>query len=155
MQALPSKGFPVGLVVRNPLANVGDVGSVPASGRSPREGNGNPLQYSCLGNAIDRGTWFGLQFMGSKKSWTQLATKQQMLSKLRKIVNHNPLNFHLIDIQPGLQKLPSGFRGLNYLDACCPVELSAVMFMFYMCAGQFGCHQPHPVTENLKCSWYN
>ena len=70
MQALPSKGFPVGLMVKNPLAKIGDVGSVPASGRSPGEGNGNPLQYSCLGNDIDRGTWFGLQSMGSKKSRT-------------------------------------------------------------------------------------
>ena len=57
-------------MVKNPLAKIGDEGSVPASGRSPGEGNGNPLQYSCLGNDIDRGTWFGVQAMGSKKSQT-------------------------------------------------------------------------------------
>ena len=34
-----------------------DVGSIPGSGRSPGEGNGNPLQYSCLGNSMDRGAW--------------------------------------------------------------------------------------------------
>ena len=37
--------------------NAGDLGSIPGSGRSPGEGNGNPLQYSCLENPIDRGTW--------------------------------------------------------------------------------------------------
>jgi len=50
-------GFPGGSVVRNPLANAVDVGSVHGSGRSPAGGNGNPLQYSCLGNPIDRGAW--------------------------------------------------------------------------------------------------
>ena len=46
--------------VKNLPANTGrtkDVGSIPGSGRSPGEGNGNPLQYSCLGNPMDRGTW--------------------------------------------------------------------------------------------------
>ena len=37
--------------------NVGDPGSIPGSGRSPEEGNGNPLQYSCLENSMDRGAW--------------------------------------------------------------------------------------------------
>ena len=37
--------------------NAGDIGSIPGSGRSPGEGNGNPLQYSCLGNPMDRGAW--------------------------------------------------------------------------------------------------
>ena len=41
----------------NPLAKAGDMGSTPGSGRSPGEGNGNPLQYSCLGNPMDRGAW--------------------------------------------------------------------------------------------------
>ena len=47
-------GFLGGSVVKNPPANAGDAGSVPGSGRSPGEGNGNPLQYSCLGNPMDR-----------------------------------------------------------------------------------------------------
>ena len=45
-------------VVKNPPANAEDADSIPASGRSPGEGNGNPLQYSCLGNPIDRGVWW-------------------------------------------------------------------------------------------------
>ena len=44
-------------VVKNPPANTGDIGSVPSSRRSPGEGNGNPLQDSCLGNPMDRGAW--------------------------------------------------------------------------------------------------
>ena len=50
-------GFPDGSVVKNPPANAGDMGSIPGSGRSPGEGNGNQLQYSCLRNPMDKGAW--------------------------------------------------------------------------------------------------
>ena len=46
-----------GSMVKNPSANSGDAGSIPGSGRSPGEGNGNLLQYSSLGNPMDRGAW--------------------------------------------------------------------------------------------------
>jgi len=45
-------------VVKNPPANAGDAHSIPGSGRSPGEGNGNPLQYSCWDNPMDRGAWW-------------------------------------------------------------------------------------------------
>ena len=45
------------LVVKNPPANTGNMGSIPGSGRYSGEGNGNPLQYSCLENPMDRGAW--------------------------------------------------------------------------------------------------
>ena len=48
-------GFPGSSVVKNLPANVGDSGSISGSGRSPGEGNGSPLQYSCLENSMDRG----------------------------------------------------------------------------------------------------
>ena len=54
-------GFPGGSVVKYLSANAGavrDVSSIPRSGRSPGGGNGNPLQYSCLGNLVDRGDWW-------------------------------------------------------------------------------------------------
>ena len=51
------KGFPGSSLVKNPPANVGDVGSIPGSGRTPGEGNGNSLQYACLENPMDRGAW--------------------------------------------------------------------------------------------------
>ena len=50
-----SKGFPGGSAVKNPLANAGDTGSIPGWGRALEEGNGNPFQYSCLKNPMDKG----------------------------------------------------------------------------------------------------
>ena len=61
-------GFPGGSMVKNPPANAGDSGSIPGSGRSPREGNGNPLQYSCLENPMDGGTWLRCSPWGLKES---------------------------------------------------------------------------------------
>ena len=52
--------FPRGAVVENPPANAGDTGLIPGLGRSPGEGNGNPLQYSCLENSMDRGAWWAI-----------------------------------------------------------------------------------------------
>ena len=72
-----TQGFPDGSVVKTPPANAGDASSIPESGRSPGEGNGNLLQYSCLGNPTDRGAW-GLQSMGSQTVGHYLATKQQL-----------------------------------------------------------------------------
>ena len=50
-----NRGFPVGSVVKNPSASVGDVGLIRGWGTSPGGGNGNPLQHPCLGNPMDRG----------------------------------------------------------------------------------------------------
>ena len=55
------KNFPAGRVVKNPPDNAGDTryaGLIRGSGGSPGEGNGNPLQYSCLENPMDRGAWW-------------------------------------------------------------------------------------------------
>ena len=51
-------GFPGGSVVKNLPANAGDVGLISGLGRFPGVGNGNPLQYSCLENSMDRGAWW-------------------------------------------------------------------------------------------------
>ena len=51
-------GFPGGSEVKAFACNEGDLGSIPGSGRSPGEGNGNPLQYSCLENPMDGGAWW-------------------------------------------------------------------------------------------------
>ena len=51
-------GFPGGSEVKASASNAGDPGSIPGSGRSPGEGNGNPLQYYCLKNRMDGGTWW-------------------------------------------------------------------------------------------------
>ena len=54
-----SLGFPGGSVVKNLPVNAGDSGSIPGLGRSPAEGNGNPLQY-CLDSIVDREVWWGV-----------------------------------------------------------------------------------------------
>ena len=59
----------VALVVKNLPANAGDVGSIPGSGRSPGERNGNPVQYSCLENPMDSGAWGAIAY-GAAKSRT-------------------------------------------------------------------------------------
>ena len=52
------KDFPGGSVVKYLPASARDEGSIPGWGRSPGEGNGNPIQHSCLGNSMDRGAWW-------------------------------------------------------------------------------------------------
>ena len=62
-------------VIKNPPANAGDAedtGSILGLGRSPAGGNGNPLQYSCLENSMDRGAWWATVH-GVAKSWTQVS----------------------------------------------------------------------------------
>ena len=67
--------FPGGTVVKNPPASTGDagdVGSIPELGRAPGEEGGNPLQYSCLDNPMERGAWRAIVH-GATKSWTRLS----------------------------------------------------------------------------------
>ena len=72
-------GFPDVSAVKTPLANTGDArdeGSIPVSGRSPGEGNGSLLQYSCLENYMDRGTWQAVVH-GVTNSWTLLSEHEE------------------------------------------------------------------------------
>ena len=69
-------GFPGGLGVKNPLASAGFTGSVPGLGRSPREGNGYPRQYSCLRNPTDRGA-------------SRATVHESQLSDITKQLNNN------------------------------------------------------------------
>ena len=63
-------------VIKNPPAKAEDAGLIPGSRRSPGEGNGNPLQYSCLGNPMDRGAWWAIVH-GVTRLRHDLATQQQ------------------------------------------------------------------------------
>ena len=65
-------GFPGGSDGKVSVYNVGDPGSIPGSGRSPGEGNGNPLHYYCLENPMDSGAWQATVH-GVEKSWTRLS----------------------------------------------------------------------------------
>ena len=72
-------------MIKHMPANAGDAGSIPMLGRSPGEGNSNPLQYSCLGNPMDRGAWRATVYQVTKESDTterfnnnQYATKDSI-----------------------------------------------------------------------------
>ena len=83
-------------MVKNLPANTGDEGSIPALGKSPGQGNGNPLQYSCLGNPMFRGAWLGSTggqvvvtenvhvvaavFIPNSGSWGQPEPKEELAS---------------------------------------------------------------------------
>ena len=74
-----TSGFPGGSGVKHTPAQAGDVGLIPGSGRSPGEGNGNPLQYSCLDNPTDRGACWASH--GVAKSRTCLSTSTTTLTR--------------------------------------------------------------------------
>ena len=65
-------GFPGGSEVKASASNAGDLGSIPGSGISSGEENGNPLQYSCLENPMDRGAWWDTVHRVAK-SWRRLS----------------------------------------------------------------------------------
>ena len=65
-------GFPCGSAGKESACNVGGLGLIPGLGRSTGEGNGYPLQYSCLKNSMNRGVWWAIVY-GVAKSWTRLS----------------------------------------------------------------------------------
>ena len=75
-------GFPGGSVVKNQSANAGEVTLIPGLGRSPGEENGNPFQYSCLGNPMDRETQRADSPWGDKRVGLNLVAKQQQTTAL-------------------------------------------------------------------------
>ena len=72
-------GFPCGSDSKEFACNVGDLGSIPVSGRFPGKGNGYPLQYSCLENSMDRGPW-GYSPQGFRESDTTEHTQSHTLT---------------------------------------------------------------------------
>ena len=80
--------------VKNLPANAGDLGSIPGLGRSPGQGNDNPLQYSCLENPMNRGAWWAA-VRGVAKSWTGLKDfhSRKISRKKKKKITKNKMNF--------------------------------------------------------------
>ena len=66
------RSFPLGSAGKESASSAGDLGSIPVSGRSPGEGNGSPLQYSCLENSMDSRAWWAIVH-GVAKSQTRLS----------------------------------------------------------------------------------
>ena len=100
-------GFPGGSEVKASACNVGDLSSIPGLGRSPGEGNGNPLQYSCLENPMDGRAWWAIVH-GVAKSQTGLS------------------NFTFTEICKKFTNL------VNILDKCSVIELSAMLKIFWV-----------------------
>ena len=75
-------GFPGGSEVKVSACNVGDLGSIPQSGRSPKEASGNPLQYSCLENPMDGGAWWATVHRVAK-SQTRLSDFTSLIEGVR------------------------------------------------------------------------
>ena len=99
------------LVVKNPTANEGDLrdaGSIPGSGRSPGEWNGNPLQYSSLENPMDRGAWWAT-VCGITKSRTQLSVHTH--AKTCKVPFNCNLIAQLVKNPPAMQETLVPFLG--------------------------------------------
>ena len=71
-EPISQSGLPCCPYGKEIACNAGDSGSIPGSGRHPGEGNGNPLQYSCLENPRDRGAWWAAIY-GVAQSWTRLS----------------------------------------------------------------------------------
>ena len=118
-----TQGFPGGSVVKNPPANAGEAReavSIPGSGRSPGGGNGNSLQYSCLGNPMDRGVWRATVHRVAK-SWTQLS-------------------MHGEDTQGDAKTLHSGLRTYLFLLSPSQLQVSVDPLLNLIC-------QPH--SEDL------
>ena len=114
--AVVGGSFPGGTAVKNPPANVGStrvvvVGSVPWSERSPGVGNGNPLQYSCLENSMDREAWWAT-VCGVAKSQTRLST-----------YTHTHILFHIIS-HYGLS------QNIAYSSLCYTVGSSCLSILY-------------------------
>ena len=105
-----SEASQVVLVVKNPPANAGnkDVGSIPGSGRSPGGGHGSPLQYSCLGNPMDRGTsWATVHGVAKNRTWLkQLGTRAHGTFQGRCSIHINKTSMRLIPVLWLRSKLP-------------------------------------------------
>ena len=97
------KCFSGGSEVKVSACNMGDLGSIPGSGRSPAEGNGNPLQYSCLKNPVDGGAWWATVHRVAK-SWIRLSDFTFTLDKSRIISpSHSPQLNHIFKVSFAMQ----------------------------------------------------
>ena len=112
-------GFPGGSDGKESICNAGDQGLIPGSGRSPGEGKGNPLQYSCLENPMDRGAWWATVH-GATKSWTRPSHGHSILLKSCGLGAHGKVLLHVDGVllvhfhKAGLFAVPSHLQCALY-----------------------------------------
>ena len=111
--------FPRGSVVNNLSANAGDAGSILGSGRSPGEGNGNPLQYSYLENPMDRGGWWATVRVVTE-SQTRLRDygSDSQVAVVTKNLPANAGDARYLRSIPGLGQSPGGGNGTLLQNSC-------------------------------------
>ena len=109
-------GFPGDSVVKNPSANAGNLGSISGSGRSPGGGNGNPLQYSCLGNPMDRGAlWATIHGVAEELNVTQRLNNNNNIKNVLNVIQFIQFSHSVMSnsLQPhGWQPASSSLHGI-------------------------------------------
>ena len=125
-------GFPGGSDGKASACNAGDRGLIPGSGRSPGEGNGNPLQYSCLGKPMDRGTWWAT-VTGSQTVKVKSLSRVRLFATLWTVAHQAPLSMGF-----SRQKYWSGLPFPSPMDlpnpGIEPMSLALSGRFFYHCA---------------------
>ena len=109
--------FPGGSVSKESACNAGDsgdAGSIPGLGGAPKEGNGNPLQYCCLENPMDKGAWW-VTVHGVTKSWTQLSTT--LVCMYKAVTYKGFINHHLLYLGKFLYKIT------KFSSRCCTIAI--------------------------------
>ena len=107
-----TEGFPCSSVGKESACNAGDPGSIPGSGRSPGEGNGNPAQYSCLENTKNRGAWQTTAH-GVARTGHNLATKPPPLQRQSWVVVAEPIR-HTVWLLAEKFSTPSLHQTVNF-----------------------------------------
>ena len=138
--------FPGGSEVKASACNVGDLGSIPGLGRPPGEGNGNPLQYSCLENPIDGGAWWAIAH-GVAKSWTWLSDLTFAFFLL---------HCRQIPYQLSYQESPDlNVGAFNIVPAASEVVLTSFNFLFFPLCFIYFHHSTFHLTYPLSCLSYS
>ena len=150
-ESIAPAGFPGGSDSKVSVCNAGDLGSIPGSGRSPGEGKGNPLQYSCLESPMDRGAWWATVH-GVAKSWTLLNDFTSFLPYLLialAVVNGQPrepkwnwccqgltdaeVNLVLDDTEEQLSQINPENNSSFSVQLCKPLSLSLIVWAALSC----------------------
>ena len=119
--------FPGGSDSKASVYNVGDPGSIPGSGRSAGEGNGNPFQYYCLENPVDRGAWQATVHGGRKES----DTSERRSCKFLCIILFHYIYMYMSSLYIHLSRDIRLFPSLGYCEQCCYEHRGAYIFLNY------------------------